>query len=312
MKTNLLFRKAFLSISVIMFMTMSGCKKDKNNDSSTPDTSSMQQLAKDEVMVESASDEVLADANDYLSTNSNKQISSLPCGATIDSANVVNDTITYTVTFNGNNCAGTKLRQGTALIKKHINSHWAVANTAVTITLINFKVTKLSSGKWVIINGTKTFKNISGGLVNQLGNGTVTTVVHEITGTVNVTFEDNTTRTWQIARRRTYTGTQGQLIVTHEGFGSAAGYTNLVTWGVNRHGENFYTQIIQGVAFRQTCGWDPCSGVRKHYIPSDNKEATLTFGYDDNDQPISGSACPSKYKLDWVKNNNSGTIYLSL
>ena len=310
MKTNQLLRKAIIGTFALMFIIASGCKKDKVSE--TPDTSSMQQLAKDEVAVEAASDEALNDANDYLSSNSSKQMSSLPCGATIDSTNVVNDTITYTVTFNGLNCAGNRLRQGTALIKKHINTHWAVANTSVTVTLINFKVTRVATGKWVIINGTKTFKNVSGGLVCQLGNGTVTSVVHEITGTVNVTFEDNTTRTWQVARRRTFSGTQGQLIVTHEGFGAANGYSNLVTWGVNRHGENFYTQIIQGVVFKQTCGWDPCAGVRKHSIPSDNKEATLTFGYDDNDQPISGTSCPTKYKVDWVKNSNSGTLYLPL
>jgi len=311
MKTKQLLRNGLLSITVLMFMIVSGCKKDKI-DNSKPDTTSLQQLAKDEVNVEAASDEALSDANDYLSSNSSKQLSSFPCNATIDSTNVVNDTITYTVTFNGLNCNGNRLRQGTALIKKHINTHWANANAAVTVTLINFKVTRVATGKWVIINGTKTFKNVSGGLVSHLGNGTVTSVVHEITGSIAVTFEDNTTRTWQVARRRTFTGTPGQLVVAHEGFGTSNGYSGLVTWGVNRHGENFYTQIIQAVTFKQTCGWDPCSGIRKHSIPSDNKEATLTFGYDDNDQPISSSDCPTRYKLDWAKNNNSGTVYLPL
>ena len=310
MKTNLFFKKTVIGIFALMFTLTVGCKKDKLDEK--PDTGSMQQLAKDELAVQSADDEALADVNDYMSGNINKQISAYHCNVTVDSSSIVNDTITYNLTFNGLNCAGTRSRVGTALVKKHINTHWIDVDATVQVTYVNLKVTKVSTGKWVILNGSKTFKNVSGGLVSQLGNGTITSIVHEITGTMNATFEDNTVRTWQVARRRTFSGTIGQLVVTHEGFGTANGYNNLVTWGLNRHGENFYTQINQGVVFKETCGWDPCAGIKVHHIPADNKQATITFGYDDNDLPISGTTCPTKYKLDWVKNSNSGTIFLSL
>jgi len=272
----------------------------------------MRQLAKDEMVVQNATDEILSDLNDYLSGNTDKQINSLPCNATIDSSNIVNDTITYTVTFNGLNCAGTRLRQGTALVKKHINTHWSDVNATVMLTLVNLKVTKVSTGNWVILNGTKTYKNTTGNLLYQLGNGTVTSITHEIMGSLDATFEDNTSRTWQIARRRTFTGSLGQLEFTHEGFGTAGGYSNLVVWGINRNGENFYTQINQSILFKQTCSWVPCSGVKVHNIPSEGKKATVTFGYDANQQVVSSGTCPTHYKLDWVKNNFSGTLYLPL
>lgn len=308
MKTNYVTRLMCLILGVSFTLFSLSCKKETNDDS---DPGSMKQLSKDEITVQNAVDEVNTDVSDILS-GGNKDINLLPCNVTVDSSVVVNDTITYTLTFNGNNCAGTRHRQGTAFVKKHINTHWIDSGATVIVILQNLKVTRISTGNWVILNGTKTYKNLSGGLVYQLGNGTVTSVVHEITGTMNVTFDDNTTRTWQIARKRTFTGSPGQLEFTHQGFGSAGGYGNLVVWGINRNGENFYTQINQPVLFKQTCSWDPCSGVKMHNIPSAGKQSTVTFGYDANQQPVSGTNCPTHYKLDWVINNNTGTLYLPL
>ncbi len=309
MKTKVITPRTLIFLIALSVTILNACKKEKIEQ---PDPASMRQLAKDEIVVEDAMNEVLSDVNDYLSGNSSKQINALPCNATIDSSSIVNDTITYTVTFNGLNCAGTRHRQGTALVKKHINTHWYDVDATVIVTYVSLKVTKVSTGNWVILNGTKTYKNVSGGLVIQLGNGTVTSVAHQISGNMDATFEDNTTRTWQIARNRTFTGTPGQLEFAHEGFGNAGGYSNLVVWGVNRDGENFYTQISQDIVFKQQCSWDPCAGVKVHNIPSEGKKATITFGYDANQQPVSGTTCPTHYRIDWVKNNYSGTLYLPL
>ncbi|NTW34468.1 MAG: hypothetical protein HGB12_17915, partial [Bacteroidetes bacterium] len=87
---------------------------------------------------------------------------------------------------------------------------------------------------------------------------------------------------------------------------------NLVAWGTNRHGELFYTQITQSVVRKQVCDWDPSEGIIIHQIPGVNKKATITFGYDDNNVAITGTDCPTKYKLDWEVNGNSGTIFLAL
>lgn len=309
MKTKNVIKLAAILIAVIGIST-AGCKKDKN-ESKDINTSSLQQLTKDENTIQNASDDVLNDVNSVLSGSSGKSIEGLPCNVTVDSSSVVGDTITYHLTFNGPNCAGTRLRVGEALIKKNVNTHWHQAGATVTVKLINLKITKVSSGKYVILNGTKIFENVSGGFIVNL-NG-ANSVVHKITGYINATFDDNTTRTWNIARQRTFTGTfPGQLIETNDGFGSADGYSNLVVWGVNRDGEQFYTQITQSVVHRQTCGWDPVSGIKIYQIPSDSKKATVTFGYDDQNQPIIGTNCPTRYKVDWEYNGNSGTIFLQL
>ena len=271
----------------------------------------MQQLSKDEVAVENATGDVLNDANKILSGASGKSLEGLPCNVTVDSSSIVGDTITYAVTFNGLNCAGNLLRVGNATIKKNVNTHWIDAGATVIVNYINLKVTKVASGKFIILNGKKTFENVNGGLLVQLGSG-VTSVTHKITGAVQATFEDNTTRTWNITRQRTFTGTIGQLVVTEDGFGSADGFNNLIVWGTNRHGEAFYTRITVSVVYRQTCGWDPVSGTVIHEIPGDSKSATITFGYDDSNHLVTGTECPTRYKVDWQKGTHSGTIYLQL
>lgn len=310
MKTSNLFRVAFLCL-ILVGLSMTGCQKDKTVDPSD-DSSSLQQLSNDEVAFESATDESMNDVNTILSSLNLKSTNLFPCNATIDSTPVLNDTITIYITYNGLNCSGTRFRTGQVEIKKHVDMHWYQQGATVKIKHINFTITKVSNQKSITINSVKTHKNVSGGIIWQLGNG-INAVVYRTWGHANITFSDTTTKIWNVARQKTFTGTPpDNLIMTTDGFGSAGGLDNLVVWGINRQGENFYTQIIQPVVHRQVCGWDPCSGVKKHAIPSDSKSATLTFGYNSNNQPVTGNECPVKFKVDWQHNNNSGTVYLWL
>jgi len=182
---------------------------------------------------------------------------------------------------------------------------------AVKIKYINFTVTRVASGNTVIINGEKTFQNVSGGFIWQLGFN-ATSIVHKAYGYMDVTLGDGTTRLWNVARQRTYTGTPGELLLTVDGFGSADGYSNLVTWGINRQGEQFYTQITQSVVHKELCQWDPVSGIKVHQIPAQSKTATITFGFNSNNQPISGDECPTRYRIDWTNGSYSGTAFLPL
>lgn len=310
MKTTSLLRLTFLALAIIG-LSLSGCKKDKNSDNSN-DSASLQQLSNDEQIVESATDESMNDVNGFLSGGNLKSTNNIPCNATVDSTAVLNDTITIYITYNGLNCSGTRFRTGQVEIKKHVGMHWYQQGATVIVRHINFTITKVSNQKSITINSVKIHTNVSGGVIWQLGN-VMTAITHRTLGHVDVTFDDGTTKTWRVARLKTYTGTPpNNLILTTNGFGTMDGYDNLVVWGNNRQGKMFYTQIFQPVVHRQVCDWDPCSGVKKHSIPVESKSATLTFGYDSNNQPVTGNDCPAKYRVDWQKNNNSGTIYLWL
>ncbi len=305
MKTTHFIKLGFLMVAALTF-SLSSCKKDKTTEP-TPDSGSLQQLSKDQVTVETASDDALNDANEVMSSTAKI----LPCNVTV-TRDTIGDTTHINLAFNGLNCAGTRSRLGNIKVSKLLSTPWSQAGATVKVEFINYKVTKISTGNWVILNGVKTWQNVSGGIIPNLGT-TATAIIHKVSGSIQATFNDNTTRTWEIARQKTYTGTYPSgLILSVDGFGVADGYSNLETWGINRHGEQFYTQVLTTVVLKQSCGWDPCAGIIKHSIPSDTKSATITYGFDSSNQPITGTECPSEYKVDWVKGTHSGTLYIVL
>ena len=304
------FFKTGLLLLAIAGLTFTGCQKEKQNDL-TPDSSSLQQLSKDENTLQNASDEALNDVNQVLSGSGLKSTELWPCNATIDSTAVINDTITFFITYDGLNCNQTRFRTGKVEVKKQVGTQWHDAGATVIVKYIDLHITKVATGKSITLNGTKTFQNVTGGFIWQLGTQ-YTSIVHKVWGAVEATFDDNTTRTWNIARQRTFTGTVGALVMTINGFGTSGAHENLVVWGLNRQEEEFYSQIIEPVVHKELCDWNPCTGVRVYSIPSDDKQATVTFGYDNNNQLIVNGDCPTKYKVDWQKGSNSGTVYLFL
>jgi len=308
MKATNLIKLTALFIAVVS-LSLTGCKKNQNGANADP--SSLQQLAADQNQYQNASDEAMNDVNNLLSQGSLKSTDQLPCNATIDSTTIQNDSITLHITYNGLSCNGKKFRTGQVDIKHRVGMHWGEQGAAVIVTFINFKVTKVANNKTITLNGTRTHQNVSGGHLWMLGN-TRTSIVYKTWGSMSILFDDNTTRNWNVARQQTYTGVLTNLILTVDGFGQSGTYTGLVVWGVNRQGENFYSQIQQSVVYKQTCDWDPVSGIQLHSIPGDNKSALVTFGYNSNNQPIGTGECPTKYKVDWTKNNQSGTVYLWL
>ena len=309
MKTTRLFATT-LMFAIILAVSFTSCRKEKNSD--TADPTSLQQLARDEDALEKAQEESMNDVEMVLSQTGLKSTDQLPCNATVDSTQVVNDTITIYITYNGLNCNGTRFRQGKVEIRKHVGTQWYMTGATVMIRHIDFSITRIATNQTIVLNGVKVHKNVTGGVVPQLGHG-ISTVIHRTRGRMNVTFEDGSVKAWKVARQQTYTGrSPANVVMTVDGFGEEGDYSNLVVWGINRQGELFYTQMIEPVVHRKACDWDPVSGIKKHAIPADSKSATLTFGFNRNNQPINGDECPAKYKLDWHRNNNSGTVYLWL
>ena len=308
MKTTTLIRTGLLVMAIAAF-AISGCKKDKKNDNL--DTSKMQQTVIDNRMISSIVDDAVKDADQVTSGGGSKGALWLPCNATLDSTFTIADTVVYIIAYNGLNCNGHLYREGTVEVHKNVNTHWHDAGATVYVHFINLKVTRVSTGKWAMVNGTKIHVNETGGFLHDLGNGT-TSITRRVYGSLTATFEDNSVRTWRIARLKTFTGTEGDLTCTVDGFGSADGYNDLEAWGTNRHGDAFYNEVLQPVAFKESCSWDPVSGQGIIRIPAEDATATITFGYDDNNQPVTGGSCPTRCRVDWTKEGQSGTLYLPI
>jgi len=311
MKTKNLFRLAVILVSA-MTLTLTSCKKD-NLEKGTADPATLKQLSADENEVDGIMNDSEGDITSTLSNNFTglKSTEGLFCNATIDSLAKVNDTVAIYITYKGLTCNDKFNRTGQIEIRKKAGTHWELPGATVICKFINLKVTHIATGKSVTLNGTKTFVNISGGHRWMVGT-LLTSYVEKVSGSMTASFDNGTNREWNVARQLTYTGQPGQFNLAIDGFGTAGEYQNLVVWGTNRDGEQFYTQINQSVVHKQTCDWNPVSGIKIHRIPADSKSATVTFGFDNNNEPVNGDNCPTHYKVDWQRNNKSGTSYLPL
>jgi len=308
MKTKTLSNLAVILVSAIA-LTFTSCAKEDLS-MGTVDPLTIEQLSVDENYVENTLKDVEADITNALSVDSDSS-PWLTCNASITSGDVINDTSIIVITYNGLSCNGKISRSGKIEIKMKTGTRWAQAGSTVIYKYIDFTVTRTATGRSVKLNGTKTFVNVNGG--NRWKPGTtITSYVERISGTMQASFDNGANRAWSVARLITYTGKAGQYIMTIDGFGSANNYQNLVVWGTNRQGEEFFTQITQSVVCRQTCDWDPVSGIKIHQIPLDNKSATITFGYNTTNEPIVGDECPTRFRVDWQRNNKSGTSFLPL
>lgn len=296
-------RKIFQSLLFLVLLSIlctPGCKKKVEKD-----PASVTQLSKDENDVQNTLDDAINDVNDILSDDASKPGSVVLCGAIIDSGAVLHDSINYFIIYTGIECHDKK-KEGTVEVKKKVNQRWEEAGASVQVKLINFKITKNATGRFVKLSGYLTHVNVSGGLSGDL-NGS-NTVVQTVTGTLGSEFDNGVSKIWKIAKKRTSSGMPNSLIITIEGMGSADGYENLATWGINRHGEQFYSVISTPVVCKQVCEWDPVSGKKTITIPANNKTATITFGYNSSGNPATGSNCPTHCKVEWLKDDKSGTM----
>jgi len=313
MKTKKLQNLAIILVSAIA-LTFTSCAKDDLSQG-TADPATLEQLSADENDVDNVLKDSESDITSLMSDRSGgfKSTAWRPCGATIDSLAIAKDSIIIRITFNGLTCNEKNNRTGKIELKFKADTRWNDAGATVLCKFIDFTVTRVATGKSIKLNGTKTIVNVNGGHRWQVGStvNPITSYVERISGSMQASFE-NGTRTWNVARQITYTGTAGQYILSIDGFGSAGEYKNLVVWGTNRQGEEFFTQIKQTVVCKQTCDWNPVSGIKIHQIPSGDKSATITFGYNTNNEPIVGNDCPTRYRVDWQRNNKSGTSYQPL
>jgi len=225
-------------------------------------------------------------------------------GRVADMKNICNATATYdsvsnprkiTIVYNGSNCYGTHTRTGTVVLSMAAGVRWNAPGAALTVSFQNVKITRALDNKFIILNGSQTFTNVSGGLLVNLP--TLQSITHTIASSnLSITFDDNTQRTWNVARQRVYTYNNG-IVATITGTHTSGSNTNIAEWGTNRFGHSFTTSITQPLVIRQDCNFRLTAGQVKH---EGFATVTATFGLDANGNPTS---CPGTghyyFRIDW-------------
>jgi hypothetical protein len=293
-------------IAAIMGLIFTGCKKSKDTTATPVDDTQAQSLsAADQSRVEDEANQSMDDANSALegvSATRSAEAFSFPTCANISVDTTQASQGLIVLTYNGNNCANTRLRSGSISVQLPYISgavvRWHVPGASITLTFNNYKVTRLSDMKSLTFNGTHTITNVNGGLLVNITSGNP--IVHKIRANMQLTFDDNTNRTWQAARTRTFSIANNIVSEQITGDTTISNYNNVAMWGTNRAGTNFYisipTPVVENV-FGGTCLYKPLSGVRVHNGLA--HPVTVTYGVDTNGNPVT-TGCPYGWKANWT------------
>ncbi len=290
-----------MAIIAAFSFLITACKKDGSNPRDENEAEFTQQ-SDDQARFTSETDEVADEINGAIESSPALQgrgtgVQAL-CNATVVIDSVSNPR-SVTITYNGLNCSGTRTRTGQVKATIPAGVKWKDAGAVLTVTITNLKITRVSDGKFITINGTKTITNVSGGRLSDLP--ALGTIIHTIhSNNMNIKFDTSTLqRNWNIARKRTFTFNAGHVNITTTGNHTIAGNNKVVEWGTNRFGNQFITSIEQPLTVRSSCNFRLTNGQVKHELLGRN--LTVTFGLDAAGNPTNCPG-PNPYymKLVWT------------
>ncbi len=281
-------KKITIALLAILAVSLSFTACKKTATTSTKNTlDSAQTQSNDDVMATKETDESSNDATSALE-NSGGSFAARPAGPAI--AFPCDATVTYdtaavqksiTIIYNGSNCSGTRTRTGKIIITFDSSLHWKDAGATISVDYDSLLITRVSDGKTLLINGTVTHTNVSGGLLEDLA--TLNSITRTITGNLSLTFDNGTQRSWSITKQRVFTYNNGIVITT-----TGTGTGGVAEAGINRYGNAFTSAITQPIVIEQSCDFRLVSGQILYNGPF--ATVTTTFGLDVNGNSV--SACP--------------------
>lgn len=319
MKTQkILYSFAVLSVSAALIFTSCKKKEDPKTEETTVAETPDGQSGTDSREVTSENDQAMNEANDALSNASvlagkgqSSQATTGICGYDIDSVKISQDTIL--LKYNGITCNNRK-RTGIIRLSWSHGTKWKNVGAVIKVEYINYKITRASDQRSIMLNGVQNLTNVSGGnWVNLLLTANYS-LINTVTGTnLNVKFEDGKTAVYNINRKITYTypGTfpNGILTVKAEGIGSSGTVTNLENYGTARNGDIFTSQVTTPIMWNVTCGGAVLQGAVT--LNDVTKSYTLKFLYgvdvNGNIQTVGANSCPYGWKLEWSANGSSNS-----
>ncbi|HSZ71439.1 MAG TPA: hypothetical protein VK750_02105 [Cytophagaceae bacterium] len=300
-------KKTLVKISMLCLcagLIFTACKK-KTDETPAADTT-QQTNGGDDTRAQNESDAAASDAETAMTTSNSTMrsestiINNSTIGANIDTSSANASVKTLVITYDGISHIGGRVRTGSISVALTTGSHWKAAGSVITLTFNNYKATRLSDGKSITLNGTKTITNVSGGLITTMivGDSLVRTVAST---NMSFTFDDGTQRTWNISRTRAITKQSSTGYTLYiMGTGSAGGYNNVAAWGTTRLGLPFYSIINQAIVWNTAkCLYAPISGSRT--IQGITRALTITYGVDEQGNAVTSATCPYGVRLNWTK-----------
>lgn len=298
-------------ISGTLFFT--SCKKSNtDSDSNIDENQKVTVHTDDQSRFSGDMDAVVNDENTAIESTAAFSGRGTEIATTLCNANVTLDSSggnrTLTIVYSGGQCVGTNRKiEGTVTLSIPLSQHFADEGAVVTATYSNLKITRVSDNKSMTFNGSHTLTNVTGGRLFQLSS--LGTIIHDLNSSgMQVTFDDGSTRTWMVSRRRTYTYDAG-IVLTVTGTHTEGTTQNVSEWGTTRFGTAFVTAISQPVVVKQNCDFRVVSGQVSHTRMI--AEVVVTFGLNAAGEPQ--TTCPTGtyyYKIVWTGSN--GNVYTAI
>lgn len=211
-------------------------------------------------------------------------------------------TNTYTLAFNGVNCDGDILREGIISAQLITGSNWNDLGAQIKVTFQNYQIQFANTGQNAVLNGERIFTNNSGNqTLNDLQIG-VGEIKLSCSGTISVEFNGESYMNWTESYSRTLRKLDfGNFVAITKPTSTGLPYTNVVRWGTNSNGANYYNTIEDSIQSQLCFGnWKRFDGKYTIYSDANNGPTQLILGYNNSNSPIASNCEAAKIKVLWV------------
>ncbi len=298
-------KNSFLLILIFgLMMFGNSCKKEKvtknyNSEDVVNDHNSV------EVILEDA-DEIIS----YVTGKSNENTVICGLAQLIDSSSIKK----YIFEFNGTSCNNKRKREGQVIAQLTQDTGWTGLNGEITLWFNNYKITPNVDGKWYVINGKKTIKNLSGNLTfMDLVDGGPKIKRQINADNMHIDYYNGTQRIWNESKLLTTEKTGLDYYITTEGNASGLAYSNVSVWGTNRKGNVFY-DVLQTPAKGVFCFgvWKMIDGTHKVFGENENssRETTIQLGVDVHGNKVNDCELVYGKKITWQ--DADGVVHVNI
>jgi len=296
-----------LSVLLLVVMTVfaAGCKKR------TAFNEENAQEAIDVTMFRAETDAVLVEVNNVssnrflmrgkgLSADEAEGVATATlCGGTIDSSQLSSGILK--INYNNVSC-NNRSRSGQVVISivDYPLKKWKNRNCILKVDFKGFIVRGLTDGRSMQVDGTFYLTNETGSTWYEMRYLNEPTIGHLVSANdVKVTFDAKEIVYLNLKRRYTYTIAGGVISCREEGLGEQNGLTSLETWGGNRDGKTFSSQVIVPLVWNTSCGAGFPSGGQLQVVTDGNYfDLNVFYGLDSGGESVS-SGCASAWKATW-------------
>ena len=301
MKTPML---RITAIAVLTLFQLAGCKKDDQKAETAQLDDQSRQHNEDSNFFLSESDQSDNDVNAVL-----KDIPAfgrvagtdvIPvCGMTVDSSQLAQQILT--LNFDSSTVCPNpdRLRSGQIRLQLTTGAYWRDPGAVLTVTYLHYGVTRISDGRYVIIDGVKTLTNVNGNNWTGFLSGSDTLKYRSRALGVSARFSSGLAATWNLARTTAwwYAPLTQKITFSADGDTTISNFPRTGSWGVNRYGYTFTTYYNQAIESNSSCGlYRPVRGTLTHHVRL--SDFVLTCGVDQSGNWL-GGACAYGYKVTW-------------